>query len=112
MTAEKASPHTTVCPREISQLSSDERQRELIRTRCARSIVRAQHSRALTLARTASASERVELIAEAHRLIKLSVALAAEAAALQALETARGAPSEQDCVREAGVHRRHGLRAA
>lgn len=74
--------------------------------------MRAQHSRALTLARAAGAAERAELIAEAHRLITLSVELAAEAAALQALETGSGAPPEQDCAREAAVHRRHGLRAA
>lgn len=111
MTADQGRQHT-VRGREIRQLNTDERQRELIRARCALSIVRAQHSRALTLARTASASQRVELIAEAQRLITLSVTLAGEAAALQALETGSGAPREQGCTLQAGVHRRDGLRAA
>lgn len=102
----------TVRWREIPQLSIDKRQPELIRARCALSIVRAQYSRALTLARTASPSERAGLIAEAHRLITLSVTLAADAAALQALETASGAPPEQHGAKEAAVHRRGRLRAA
>lgn len=102
----------SVREREIPDLGIDERHRELIRVRCALTIVRARRSRALTLARTASASERVAVIAEAHRLITLSVTLAAEAAALQAPDAAGGARPEQDGAEAAAGHRRHGLRTA
>jgi hypothetical protein len=111
MTADQGREQT-VRGQEIPQLGAEERRRELVRTLCALSILDAQHSRALTLARTAGASERADLIAEAHRLTRLSVALAASAATLRALETETGAPPEQDCAQEAAVHRRHALRAA
>jgi hypothetical protein len=69
-----------------------------VRARCARDVAYAQYRRALTLAKTPDPRERAAAFAEARRLLGVAAVLRDQANALQAEQTERAQPPEQEIL--------------